>query len=202
MNSFPIDYIPQPDPAAEFSLWFEKAKQSGELEPTAMSLATVDRQQTPRVRIVLCKEFSPQGFVFYTNYESNKAQELEMHSNAAICFHWRSLELQVRVEGRVQKTTRQESEKYFSTRPRESQIGAWASAQSRVLNSRKDLLAKYKEFEEKFKAKPIVCPPYWGGYRLQPDFYEFWIGEPGRLHNRFQFTKDKRQGWLQNRLSP
>ncbi len=202
MNLTAEDYRPSPDPILEFKQWFEKAKNSTEQEPTAMSLATLDLESKPRVRIVLCKEFNETGFSFFTNYDSNKAKELEIKPYASLSFHWKSLELQVRAEGKVQKTTRQESETYFNSRPRESQIGAWASSQSRVLNSRKDLLDKYKEYEAKFAKQKIMCPPFWGGYRVIPDYFEFWIGMPGRLHNRFQYIKDKKQGWMLTRLYP
>lgn len=198
---FPIDYFPSPDPFVEFELWIGKAKNSSELEPTAMSLSTVGKDQRPRSRIVLFKGMSQGGLTFYTNYESNKAQELEAHPFAALDFHWKTLELQLRVEGKVQKVSRQESEAYFATRPRESQIGAWVSHQSRILNSRKDLEQRRLEIEEKFKNQKVICPPFWGGYRVTPDLFEFWMLEPGRLHNRFQYTLDKR-GWTQNRLFP
>jgi pyridoxamine 5'-phosphate oxidase len=200
-TTFPVDYIPSPDPFVEFELWLKKAIAAQEIEPTAMSLATVTRDQRPSNRIVLYKGMSQGGLTFFTNYESNKAQEIEIHPYAAVTFHWKKLELQVRVEGKVTKTSRQESEKYFATRPRESQIGAWASQQSRVLLSRKDLEAKKAEIEQKFSGKDIVCPPFWGGYKIIPDHFEFWLLEPGRLHNRFLYTLDKR-GWSQNRLFP
>jgi pyridoxamine 5'-phosphate oxidase len=202
MNLRAEDYSPSPDPFTEFQNWFTNAKNFNEPEPTAMSLATMDADQKPRVRIVLCKQFDANGFCFFTNYESNKSIEMEKRPLAAVCFHWKTLDLQVRSEGRVQKVSRQESEAYFNSRPRESQIGAWASSQSRVLNSRKDLMDKYKEYEAKFAGKTILCPPFWGGYRLVPDYFEFWIGLPGRLHNRFQYLKDKKLGWSMTRLYP
>jgi pyridoxamine 5'-phosphate oxidase len=198
---FPIYYIPSPDTFLEFELWLQKAKDSKELEPTAMNLSTVNKDQRPRSRMVLFKGLAQGGLTFYTNYESNKARELEAYPFAALTFHWKTLELQIRVEGRVQKTSRQESEAYFASRPRESQIGAWVSQQSRTLNSRKDLDQKKLEIEEKFKDQTIICPPFWGGYRILPDLFEFWMSEPGRLHNRFQYTLDKK-GWTQNRLFP
>lgn len=200
-TTFPVDYIPSPDPFTEFELWLKKATAAKELEPTAMSLATVTRDQKPRNRIVLYKGMSQGGLTFFTNYESNKALDLEIHPHAALTFHWKTLELQLRIEGKVQKTSRQESEKYFASRPRESQIGAWASQQSRVLPNRKDLDLKRTEIEAKFEGKDVVCPPFWGGYRVIPDLFEFWMLEPGRLHNRFQYTLDKK-GWSQVRLYP
>ncbi len=200
-TTFPADYIPSPDPFVEFDLWMKKAIQVQEIEPTAMSLATVTRDQRPSNRIVLFKGMSQGGLMFFTNYESNKAQELESHPSAAVVFHWKKLELQLRIEGKVQKVSRQESEKYFATRARESQIGAWTSQQSRILPSRKDLELKRKEIEAKFEGKDVICPPFWGGYRIIPDHFEFWMSEPGRLHNRFLYTFDKK-GWTQNRLFP
>ncbi len=200
-TTFPVDYIPSPDPFVEFELWLKKATDSGEEEPTAMSLATVTRENRPRNRVVLYKGLSQQGLTFYTNYESNKALDLETNPFVAATFHWKALTLQLRIEGRVQKLSRQESEKYFSTRPRESQIGAWISSQSRILKSRKDLDQKKLEFEEKFEGKDVVCPPFWGGYKIIPDLFEFWMLEPGRLHNRFQYTLSKGV-WTQVRLYP
>lgn len=201
-TTFPVDYIPSPDPFVEFELWLKKAVNAKEIEPTAMSLATVTKEGRPRSRIVLYKGMSRGGLTFFTNYESNKALDLEAHPYAALTFHWKILSLQVRIEGPVQKTSREESEKYFATRPRESQIGAWASAQSRILGSRKDLDQKRQEMEEKFEGKDVVCPPFWGGYRVIPDLFEFWMLEPGRLHNRFQYTPEKSGGWKQVRLFP
>jgi pyridoxamine 5'-phosphate oxidase len=202
MSIFPADYIPSPDPFVEFDIWIQKALASGEKEPTSMTLSTVSRDQRPRGRIVLYKGMSQNALTFFTNYESNKGLELELHAYAALTFHWKSLELQLRVEGKTSKTTRQESEKYFATRARESQIGAWVSQQSRMLKSKKDLETKKKEVEEKFKDQDIVCPPFWGGYRVVPDFFEFWIAGTGRLHDRFQFSLDKKAGWLMTRLYP
>jgi pyridoxamine 5'-phosphate oxidase len=200
-TTFPIDYIPSPDPFVEFELWLKKAFEAKEIEPTAMHLATISKEQRPRNRVVLYKGMSQGGLTFFTNYESNKGKELEYQPFAAVTFHWKILELQLRVEGRVQKTTRQESEKYFATRPRESQIGAWVSSQSRHLNSRKDMDQKKIELEEKFKDKEVPCPPFWGGYKITPDLFEFWMCEPGRLHNRFQYTVIP-GGWKQERLFP
>jgi pyridoxamine 5'-phosphate oxidase len=202
MSTFPSNYIPAPDPFIEFDIWFKKAMASGEKEPSAMTLSTVSRDQRPRGRIVLFKGMSQGGFTFFTNYESNKAQELELHPYAALTFHWKSLELQLRIEGKVTKTSREESEKYFETRARESQIGAWVSSQSRVLKSRKDLEDKKAQVEAKFENKEVVCPPFWGGYRVVPDLFEFWIAGMGRLHDRFQYTPEKKGGWAMNRLFP
>lgn len=203
MSTFPADYIPCPDPFIEFDIWLKKALNSNEKEPTAMSLATVDRKQRPHNRIVLYKGIvDKDSLMFVTNYESNKAQELELHSYAAVCFYWSTLELQIRIEGKASKTSRAESEKYFATRNRESQIGAWVSSQSRILNSRKDLEAKKLEIEKKFEGKTVVCPPNWGGYKVTPDLFEFWLAGSGRLHNRFQYNLDRKQGWIQTRLWP
>ncbi len=200
-TTFPADYVPNIDPFAEFEVWFQKANESDEIEPTAMHLATFGRFNRPHGRVVLYKGMSSGGLTFFTNYESNKAKDLDSHPIAALTFHWKTLELQIRVEGGVQKVSREESEKYFATRPRESQIGAWASLQSRPLGSRDELELRRQEFEEKFADKDVPCPPHWGGYRVVPDLFEFWMLEPGRLHNRFVYILDK-SGWKQVRLNP
>lgn len=200
-TTFPIDYMPSPDPFVEFELWLKKAIDAKELEPASMHLATISKEQKPRGRVVLYKGMSQGGLTFYTNYESNKAHEIEFQPFVALTFHWKVLELQLRIEGRIQKVSRAESEKYFASRPRESQIGAWVSSQSRVLQTRKDMEQKKIELEQKFQGKEIPCPPFWGGYKVMPDLFEFWMCEPGRLHNRFQYTSEGR-AWKQVRLFP
>lgn len=200
-TTFPVDYVPNSDPFKEFELWFIKAIESEEIEPTAVHLSTVDKSNRPHGRVVLYKGMSSGGFTFYTNYESNKAKDLDSNPVAAMTFHWKVLELQIRIEGKVEKVSRKESEDYFASRPRESQIGAWVSAQSRPLESRDELDRKRTEFTEKFKDQEVPCPAHWGGYRVVPETFEFWMCEPGRLHNRFVYTLDSHL-WKQSRLNP
>ncbi len=202
MSLFAADYLPSPDPFFEFDKWTKLAVTSKEIEPTAMTLSTISQEQRPRARTVLFKGLLQNTILFFTNYESNKALELEANPFAALTFHWKTLELQIRVEGRVVKTSRQESEKYFATRSRDSQIGAWVSQQSRVLKSKNEMEIKKREIEEKFKDKDVICPPFWGGYHVVPDFFEFWIAGKGRLHDRFQYNLDKKLGWTMVRLYP
>lgn len=203
MAVFDQDYVPCPDPIIEFDIWMKKAMASDEPEPTAMALATVGSHGKPRNRTVLYKGMIDGAISFFTNYESDKAQEIESFPHVALCFHWKKLELQIRVEGRISKVSRSESEKYFLSRPRESQIGAWVSSQSRILSSRKDLENKKSEIENKFLNKQIPCPPFWGGFKVTPELFEFWLAGSGRLHNRFLFIKEKKSSnWAMNRLWP
>jgi len=166
-----------------------EAAQSGEPEPTAMTLATVDAQGRVSARIVLLKQFDERGAVFYTNCESDKAAQLAAHPQAALCLHWKMLRggIQVRVEGRVERTSAAESDAYFATRPRDSQIGAWASLQSQTLPARIDLDARIAQFEHQFAAKSVPRPPHWGGYRVVPDLIEIWYGQRARLHERVRY---------------
>lgn len=188
------------DPFIEFDKWLYHATASGEIEPTAMSLATA-AHGVPHVRTVLFKGVSQSGFCFFTNYESSKSKEIDTNENVALGFHWKKLNLQVRIEGKAEKLTRQESEEYFATRPRGSQLSAWTSQQSHVVESREKLVERWQEIENKFDGQPIPCPPFWGGYRVLPNKMEFWIGREDRLHDRYLFTK-KYSEWLIERLSP
>jgi len=166
-----------------------EAAQSGEPEPTAMTLATVNADGRVSARIVLLKQFDERGAAFYTNYESAKAEQLSAHRQVALCLHWKQLRdgVQVRIEGAAERTSAAESDLYFATRPRESQIGAWASLQSQTLPARADLDARIAQFEKQFAGAPVPRPPHWGGYRVVPDLIEVWYGQRARLHERVRY---------------
>jgi pyridoxamine 5'-phosphate oxidase len=189
------------DALLQFSRWFQEALNSGFTEPTAMALATADAGGRPSVRIVLLKGFDERGFTFYTNYDSRKGRELAENPRAALLFHWVELERQVRIEGRVEKASADESDAYYASRPLGSRLGAWASAQSRVLAHREELEAKLAELERQYGESP-PRPPHWGGYRLVPDELEFWQGRPSRLHDRVRYTRAGIGLWRIDRLSP
>lgn len=176
------------NPFSEFEKIFKLAtEKSGEALPEACVLSTADKSGRPSARYVLLRGISQEGFAFYTNYESRKAKELSENPFASIVFRWAALETQIRIEGRVQKMNRKDSEAYFQSRPRESQVGAWASKQSQSLSNRTILEKSFDEFDQKFKGKPVPCPPNWGGYLLVPDHFEFWKQGPHRLHYRSVF---------------
>lgn len=197
------------EPFALFETWLADAfaeKENGRLpEPTAMSLATVavdgSGQAKPSVRIVLLKDFSREGFTFYTNYESRKAGELAGEPHAALAFHWAPLFRQVRVEGIVEKVDRADSEAYFAVRPRGSQLGAWASPQSRPVDSAQVLTSAYELTEEHWEGKDVPCPPHWGGFRVLPTAIEFWQGRPSRMHDRLRYELSGDR-WQRTRLAP
>jgi pyridoxamine 5'-phosphate oxidase len=170
-------------------------------EPTAFALATVGDDGQPSARMLLLKHADADGFVFYTNLESRKARELGANRKAAMCFHWAQLELQVRVAGRVSPVADAEADVYFATRPRGSQLGAWASRQSRPMDHAGDLVARVAAYEKQFASGPVPRPPFWSGFRLVPDEIEFWHGKPSRLHERQQFAHDG-DGWRVTRLYP
>lgn len=189
------------DPLRQFATWFEDAVAAGEEEPNAMVLATASASGRPSARMVLLKAVEDGGFVFYTNRESRKGSELTSNPSAALVFFWPTLERQVRIEGSVQEVTRDESRSYFESRPRESRIGAWASAQSRVIASREALEESFARLARDFGDGDIPLPGHWGGFRLVPNCIEFWQGRPNRLHDRIQFVLEG-AAWTIQRLSP
>lgn len=189
------------DPIALFGQWFEDAKRAGLYLPEAMMLATADRNGVPSARMMLLKGFDERGFRFFTNYGSRKGSELGENSKAALVFYWGRLQRQVRVQGQVEKLTEEESRAYFETRPRGSQLGAWASEQSAVLASRDELEQRFREVSARFEGQAVPLPPFWGGLRLVPDRIEFWQGRADRLHDRLAYTR-KSEGWERVRLSP
>jgi pyridoxamine 5'-phosphate oxidase len=189
------------DPMVQFERWFQQATELGLTEPNAMSLATADATGRPLVRTVLLKACDASGFVFFTNYESRKASHITENSRVSLLFPWITLERQVIVQGRAEKISAEESLRYFSSRPRESQLGAWASRQSEVISSRELLASKLAEIEKKFEDGPIPMPPFWGGYRVMPESIEFWQGGGARLHDRFIYHRSV-AGWGIERLSP
>lgn len=190
-----------PDPFVQFRRWFDEAVAAGIHEPDAFVVATADENGRPSARHVLLKGLDS-GFVFFTNYTSRKADELEANPFAAICFPWNILSRQVRVNGTVERVSEAESDEYFSTRARESQLGAWASHQSAVLDDRAQLEERYREADARFVGTEVERPPHWGGYRIVPDEIEFWQGRPNRLHDRFRYRRSADGGWLIERLSP
>ncbi len=190
-----------PDPIRQFQRWFDEATSAGLIEPNAMTLATPARDGHPSARMVLLKGFDARGFVFYTNYESRKGGELEQNPQAALVFFWVELERQVRVEGRVERAAPEESDAYFASRPLGSQIGAWASAQSRVIAGREPLERRTAELEDEYAGREVPRPSQWGGYRVVPHVIEFWQGRPSRLHDRLRY-RQKDGGWIVERLSP
>jgi pyridoxamine 5'-phosphate oxidase len=189
-----------PDPVTEFARWFEEAVKAKVLEPNAMTLATVGDNGAPSARMVLLKGFDQRGFVFFTDYRSQKGIELSRNPRAALVFYWPELERQVRISGRTVTISREESEAYFRTRPRSSRISAWVSHQSQVIESRRALEEKVPELERRFP-DDVPLPPYWGGFRLDADMIEFWQGRESRLHDRIRYTREP-GGWRLERLAP
>ena len=186
-----------------FTRWLSDALETETLDPNAMTLATVDSEGRPKARILLLKGFSPeQGWVFYTNYASDKGQELDHNPQCTLLFWWPALQRQVRVEGRVQRVGEQTSDIYFTSRPRDSQLGAWVSEQSQVIDGREVLLERQQVLEEQYADfDTLPRPPHWGGYQLIADQIEFWQGQPSRLHDRLRFRQEE-SGWIRERLSP
>ena len=209
LNSIRRDFADQPlnensvadDPLRQFEKWFEEAVNAKVLDPHAMSLATVSYEEQPSVRIVYLRGIAENGFKFYTNYSSQKGKDLLENKRVAINFFWGELERQIRVEGEVEKLSKEESDAYFAARPRESQIGAWASEQSVLIRNRKALEDKVKYYREHYKGIDIPRPENWGGYLVKPHRIEFWQGRPNRLHDRLVFSKNG-TSWELNRMAP
>lgn len=191
----------QSDPFKQFEQWLHEAIQSEVPEPNAMTLATVGSNLRPSTRVVLIKGFDARGIVWYTNYESRKGQELAGNPFAALQFHWVELERTVRIEGRVEKVSAEESDTYFNCRPLDSRIGAWASPQSQVISGRGVLVANAAKFGAKYLLNP-PRPPHWGGYRLVPDAWQFWQGRSSRLHDRLRYLPRPGGAWVRERLAP
>jgi pyridoxamine 5'-phosphate oxidase len=191
-----------PDPMVQFQKWFSEARTAAIHEPNAMTLATSAKDGRPSARIVLLKEVGEDSFVFYTNYRSRKGCELAGNPRAALVFYWPELGRQVRITGRVKRTRRSESERYFHTRPKGAQLGAWASRQSSVIAGRETLERRVQQIAAKFAGKRIPLPPDWGGYRLYPDSIEFWQGRMNRLHDRLRYIKERGGRWKIARLAP
>ncbi|MEO1202095.1 MAG: pyridoxamine 5'-phosphate oxidase [Pseudomonadota bacterium] len=191
-----------PDPFVQFELWFGEACEHVPFEPNGMSLSTVDGNGRPTTRTVLLKTFDERGFVFFTNYSSAKATDIEANSQVCLHFFWRELGRQLKINGEAAKIPTAETLKYFATRPRGSQIGAWVSEQSSVVSSRSLLEMQFQKMKDKFANKEVPLPSFWGGYRVVPDVIEFWQGRTNRLHDRFQYSRQDDDGWVIERLAP
>lgn len=191
-----------PDPIMQFTRWFAQALAADITEPNAMTVATATRDGVPSARIVLLKGFDARGFVFYTNYESQKGRELMENPVAALVFHWVELQRQVRIVGAVEKASVEESDAYFQSRPRGSRLGAWASRQSAVLRGREELEQRLTALTGEYTEREIPLPPFWGGYRVTPVSVEFWQGRTSRLHDRLRYTRPSDGAWQIARLSP
>lgn len=189
------------DPTVQFDKWWDEAIKSDIDEVNAMTLATADKNNIPSARIVLLKGYDKKGFVFFTNYQSHKGQQLQQNHNACLVFFWKELERQIRITGTVEKISAAESDAYFTSRPAGSRIGAWASPQSSVIASRMVIEEKSKELEQQYADKNIPRPPHWGGYIVKPQQIEFWQGRPSRLHDRIQYSLQKDR-WVIERLAP
>ena len=190
-----------PDPLEQFALWYEEAQQSPIALPNAMALATTDAQGRPSARMVLLKECDQRGFVFYTNSNSHKGRDLSQNPRAALVFHWEPLRKQVRVEGDVERVSSEEADAYFATRPRGSQLGAWASPQSESIPDRTALKRETNQLETHYAERDVPRPPHWNGYRVCPETLEFWVDRASRLHDRFEYRRSS-QGWQIQQLAP
>ena len=191
-----------PDPVVQFDRWFAQAQQTDMMDPSAMSLATADASGEVSVRTVLLKIYDQKGFVFFTNYESDKARQIAQNPNVALLFPWLRLDRQVKIRGQASRISSGESLKYFISRPRGSQLGAWVSEQSSVISSRARLMSKLEEIKTRFADGDISLPEFWGGYRVVPKSIEFWQGQKDRLHDRFRYTRQDDASWLIERLAP
>ncbi|OPZ09377.1 MAG: Pyridoxine/pyridoxamine 5'-phosphate oxidase [candidate division BRC1 bacterium ADurb.BinA292] len=196
-----LEHDADPDPIAQFSRWYAEVEAAGQAEPTVMTLATATPEGVPSARMVLLKHAGPDGFDFYTNYDSRKAAELAANPRVALVFWWERLRRQVRVEGMVVRLPSAASAAYFATRPRGSRIGAWASPQSRVLAGRAELERRVAEIEQRFAGQDVPLPPFWGGYRVHPWIMEFWQERGDRLHDRLRYRREG-DGWVMERLAP
>jgi pyridoxamine 5'-phosphate oxidase len=190
-----------PEPLRQFERWYEEAGRVAEF-PETVALATATGEGSPSVRMVLAKGFDERGFKFHTGHGSRKARELAATGRGALLFYWHPLGRQVRIEGPVRRVPDEESEEYFRTRPRGGQIAAWASSQSEVIGSRDELEARVAELEREFEGRDVPLPPHWGGYRLEPEVWEFWQHRESRLHDRFRYERDEGGRWTIARLSP
>lgn len=190
------------DPFRQFETWYQQSIDSNIYEPGAMTLATVDASGQPWQRIVLLKLFDEAGYVFFTNYESRKAQQIGINPKVSLLFPWHVLGRQVKITGKAEKVSTAESLKYFATRPRGSQLGAWASQQSQMINSRSILEAMVDSMKHKYANREVPLPPFWGGYRVKPDTFEFWQARDSRLHDRFIYTGNETGSWSIERLAP
>lgn len=189
------------NPFDQFNVWMEEAIKADLIDPSAMILATADKNAVPAVRVVLLKRVDEEGLVFYTNYESKKGKDISENPQASLLFFWKELERQIRISGKVKKVSKKESESYFHSRPYESQLAALASKQSSIIPGRKHLENKFDELKNEFNGKEIPLPAYWGGFKLVPESFEFWQGRENRLHDRISYLKEK-NNWEIVRLAP
>tara|TARA_B100001057_G_scaffold408399_1_gene422645 strand:+ start:264 stop:890 length:627 start_codon:yes stop_codon:yes gene_type:complete len=191
------------DPIQLFKIWMDKAKKSEPNDPNAVALATSDKNNLPSVRMVLLKDFNSDGFVFYTNLNSQKGNELKSNPKAAMCFHWKSLLRQIRISGNISLVSDEIADQYYNSRSYESRIGAWASKQSKVLNSRIDLIKSIENYKKKYNNQnKVPRPNHWSGWNLSPTSIEFWLDGDSRIHERLKYTKDKNDNWIRSLLSP
>ncbi|MGE5428725.1 MAG: pyridoxamine 5'-phosphate oxidase [Methylococcaceae bacterium] len=190
-----------PNPFQQLTNWLKEAVEAQEPDATAMVLSTLDKDGKPDARVVLLKEIAPDGLVFFTNYQSKKGEQLAVNKHVAVVFLWSGLERQVRVKGKVEKISDEESEEYFLSRPLESQLGAWASPQSQVIESRQVLTDNYIHYKKEFETRKMIKPPHWGGFIIRPEYFEFWQGRSNRLHDRLEYCLSG-HSWEIHRLAP
>jgi pyridoxamine 5'-phosphate oxidase len=196
-------FLDKNDPVDLFKIWMNEAQKTEPNDPNAVALGTSDQNNSPSIRMVLLKDFNKEGFVFYTNLNSQKGNELKDNPKAAMCFHWKSLLRQVRINGVVQKVSKEVADEYYNTRGYESRIGAWASKQSSILNNREELLNSIEKYKKKYNnKKEVPRPDYWSGWNLIPTSIEFWLDGDSRIHERLKYTKDGLGNWSKSLLSP